>query len=421
MAKTLNLTTGGHQESLDDLIHLQEAQQEGQTATFATMGLDFDKAYILKGCEISEDDAGFANVTAGFIFYSGEVFEVLAQQKIPEAQNYGWVLDETDRAGNPVMYANNIPHSPHNIRRLKLVDASASAPLVLHQTLWHTKVALGSEEGIVAGFDLKNPLGDSLIFNGERTGTKNSETEIVCQGRKWRITGDITITFPPPFGGYYEGDVYSIYCKPNTRQDALEFLVVQGQTPAKAILLGKVTLYDIEEQLGANVEQIYAGDDEYELSIQIELYKTGGRLVKYFPAHDFNDKTDSEGWVRVGLPIKQEIDAKLKQSLYAEVEFREHRYPYRVSLFGYLAFWTLSSPQRILTSLFGDFVPQSTKRIKAAVYRSTNRLNTFQLLSGNVLGDLSPTELNLLNAPDIDNEEGSNTMHFLGIFDTYFV
>ena len=128
MAKILSLTTGGHQESLDDLIHLQEAQQEGQTATFATMGLDFDKAYILKGCEISEDDAGFANVTAGFIFYNNEVFEVLAQQKIPEAQNYGWVLDETDRAGNPVMYANNIPHSPHKIRRFKLVDASTGAP-----------------------------------------------------------------------------------------------------------------------------------------------------------------------------------------------------------------------------------------------------------------------------------------------------
>ena len=60
MAKILSLTTGGHQESLDDLIHLQEALLEGQTATFATMGLDFDKAYILKGCEISEDDAGTA-------------------------------------------------------------------------------------------------------------------------------------------------------------------------------------------------------------------------------------------------------------------------------------------------------------------------------------------------------------------------
>ena len=414
MAKTLNLTTGGHQESLDDLIHLQEALSEGQTAGLAAAGLDFSKAYILKGCEISEDDAGFANVTAGFIFYNGEVFEVLAQQKIPEAQNYGWVLDETDRAGNPVMYANNIPHSPHNIRRLKLVDASTGVPLVLHQALWHTKVALGSEGGIVAGFDLKNPLGNALLFNGERTGTKNGETEIVCQGKKWRIAGDITINFPPP-SGYYNGDVYSIYCKPNTRQDALEFLVVQGQTPSNAILLGKVTLYDIEEQLGANIEELYAGNDEYELRIEIEFYKTDGRLVKYFPAHDFNDKTDSEGWVRIGLPIKQEIDSKLKQSLYAEVEFREHRYPYRVSLFGYLAFDGLSSPRRILTNLYGDFVPQSTKRIKAAVYRSTNRLNTFQLLNGNVVGDLSPTELNLINAPDVDNDEGSNVMHFLGI------
>lgn len=420
MSKTLDLTTGGHHESLDDLIHLQEAQQEGQTAMFATMGLDFGKSYILKGCEISEDDAGFATVKAGFIFHEGEVFEV-KEQKIPEAQSYGWVLDETDRAGNPVMYANNTPHSPHKIRRFKLVDASTSTPLVLHQSLWHTKVALGSEEGIVAGFDLKKPSGNALIFNGERTGSQNNETEIVCQGKAWRITGDITITFPPPFGGNYEGDVYSIYCRPNARQDALEFLVLQGQTPANAILLGKVTLYDIEEQAGANVEQIYGGHEEYELSIQIELYKTSGRLMKYFPAYSFNDKTDSEAWVRIGLPIKQEIDVKLKQSLYAEVEFREHRYPYRVSLFGYLAFDSLSSPRRILHNLQGDFVPQSTKRIKVAVYRSTNRLNTFQLFNGNVVGDLSPTELNLLNAPDIDNEEGSDTMHFVGIFATYFI
>ncbi|EAY30944.1 hypothetical protein [Microscilla marina] len=420
MAKILDLITGGHPDSLDDLLHLQEAQQEGQAAMFTALGLDLSKSYILKGCEISEDDAGFATNTAGMMLHNSEVFEV-QEQSIPDAENYGWAIEETSRPGNPVIYANGNAHAPHKIRRLKLVNPSLDQAEVVHQELWHTRVALGTEEGIVAGFDLKKPLGDSLIFNAERTGNQSDQTEIICQGKKWRISGDIVINFPPPFGGNYEGDVFQFYCQPNKWQDALEFLVVQGQIPANALLLGKAILYDIDEQIGANVEQLYAGHEDYDLSIQIEIYKTGGKLIKYFPTHEYLDKTNYEAWVKIGLPIKQEIDAKLKQPLCIEVELIENRYPFRVSLFGYLSLVSLPEYSKLLTGFAqSNFAPQSTKRIKTIIYRSDDRISTFQPVS-HVMADMSPTELNLINALDIDNQEGSDTMHFLGIFASYFI
>ncbi|EAY26087.1 hypothetical protein [Microscilla marina] len=420
MAKILDLITGGHPGSLDDLLHLQEAQQEGQAAAFMALGLDLSKSYILKGCEISEDDAGFATTTAGMMLHNGEVFEV-QEQSIPDAENYGWAIEETYRPGNPVIYANGNVHSPHKIRRLKLVNPSLDQAEVVHQELWHTRVALGTEEGIVAGFDLKKPFGDSLIFHAERTGNQDNQTEIVCQGKKWRISGDIVINFPPPFGGNYEGDVFQFYCQPNKWQDALEFLVVQGQIPANALLLGKAILYDIDEQIGANVEQLYAGHEDYELRIDIEVRKTSSRLIKYIPVHEYFDQTDNEVWVRIALPIKRAIDAKLQQSLYAEVELRENRYPFRVSLFGYLPLNSLPFYSKILEGFSQNyFAPQSTKRIRTTICRSPDRLNTFQSIS-NVMADLSPTELNLINAPSVSNDENSNIMHFLSIFTTYFV
>ncbi|EAY29824.1 hypothetical protein [Microscilla marina] len=424
MAKILDLITGGHPDSLDDLLHLQEAQQEGQAAVFMALGLDLSKSYILQGCEISEDDSGFATTTAGLILHNGEVFEVEAQS-VPDAENYGWAIEETSRPNNPVIYANGNAHAPHKIRKMKLVNTITQAT-ILHQNLWHTKVMPGTEEGIVAGFDLKKPFSDSLIFNAERTGNQSDQTEIICQGKKWQVAGDIVLSFPPPDSlpnSHYNGEEYQMYCQPNKWQDALEFLVAEEALAAHATFLGKVTLDDSYEPTGANVQELYATNEEYEPRIRIETYKTKGRLVRYFPVHSYADKTDFEAWVRIAQPIKEAIDTKLQQSLYAEVEFREHRYPFRVSLFGYLAFADVSSPQRVrvLANMNGEFIPQSAKRISTGIYRSADRLNTYQLITSNISADLSDTELNLINPPTISNMENSDIMHFLGIFATYFI
>uniref|UniRef100_UPI00262F3872 hypothetical protein n=1 Tax=uncultured Microscilla sp. TaxID=432653 RepID=UPI00262F3872 len=312
--------------------------------------------------------------------------------------------------------------SPHKIRKMKLVNTITQAD-VLHQELWHTKVAPGTEEGIVAGFDLKKPLGDSLIFNGERTGNQSNQTEIICQGKKWQVVGDIVLSFPPPDSlpnSHYNGEEYQMYCQPNKWQDALEFLVAEEAPPANVCILGKVTLDDSYEPTGARVQELYAINEEYEPKIRMEIYKTGHRFIKYFPVHSYANKTDFEAWVRIAQPIKEAIDTKLQQSLYAEVEFREHRYPFRVSLFGYLAFADLSSG--VLANMYGKFIPQSAKRISTGIYRSADRLNTYQLTASNISADLSDdTGLNLINPPMISNIENSDIMHFLGIFASYFI
>lgn len=412
--KKLDIKTGGHRNSADDLVHLHEIINEGLTAAFVA-SLDTNKNYILKGCQIIENDDGDLQNTPGLILHQGEVFQVDASI-VPHDGNPGWNLDESHRPGNPLTYASGAKHSPHVIRKLKLMG---DTPEILHRDLWHAEVAQGVEEGIVAGFDLKKAQTNALIFNADRSG-KAGKTEIIFKGKRWEVTDDILVIFYPPLSnGIYQNETHYIYCEPGEMNTRLYFKTTRGQVPTNALLLGKVVLNDGEDN-GWNVQQIYGGNPEDNVGINLETYKTRNRLVKYFPLSQHASRPSEEGWVRIAEPIKKLIDAKL-QSLYAEVVFDDGIHPFRVSLFGYLSFLSARVVgQELLSYLVGNlFSPQSTKRLPLKFYRSFDNLDTYQW-QANAAGSLSYNALTTIDNPNLANQE-NNTKYFIGIDATYYI
>jgi len=422
--KKLTIYTGGHPDSADDLIHLQEAFTEGFQGVFSAF-LDLDKNYILKGCEVSVDaNNQVYSVTEGYIFYRNEVFKVNAQSiyfEQSEAVELGWRVQTTYRDGNPVVYASGIFNNPHEIRTLEFVSENTE---LLHQDLYYTEVHQGVEEGIVYGFDLKKPEGYNLIFNGLRSG-KDGVTEIVYRGKRWQIRGDITASIElPSNGSFYQDEEFFICCIVNEYNNDLIFKSIKTGSivPDQALILGKLELKDPLEKEW-NVQQLYNYQDYRidEILLNLKVYKAGNTLISYrslipYVKH-YLDTSPTNEWLRQGIErIKVLIDTKL-QGLYAEVVSVNNR-PFLVNLFGYLAF--TSSQLYDFIDLKGNadiFFPKSNKTLNVTFYYSDDDLESYTQVENihvHCIWNSSTYRLELIT----DLQLGGYP-HFIG-FDTFY-
>lgn len=118
------------------LDHLQFAYQEAFNAVVLSMiGFDYDptKIYILFGC-VNGGIAPAVNISAGAVFYNGEVYLVPAtnfflaggQVSVPMGQ-----LNFYNQNADPVTFTDNSQHSVHQIRTMSIVGAASGSGLGL--------------------------------------------------------------------------------------------------------------------------------------------------------------------------------------------------------------------------------------------------------------------------------------------------
>jgi len=132
--KKLNIETGGHLASNDDLMHLEKKTTSLVEVIFKAMLRNPQVAYKLYGCEVSEDTTGGRlKVTEGAIFYQKEFF-LVAAQSIPLQTGgiYGFkITDNPDAPGTKVIYASGAEVTPHQDKVMVLAyddfDLAANA------------------------------------------------------------------------------------------------------------------------------------------------------------------------------------------------------------------------------------------------------------------------------------------------------
>lgn len=114
--KKLNIETGGHLASNDDLMHLEKKTTSLVEVIFKAMLRNPQVSYKLYGCQVSEDTTeGMLKVTEGAIFHQKEFFLVKAQSiPLQTGTPYGFkITDNPDAPGTKVIYATGTEVTPH--------------------------------------------------------------------------------------------------------------------------------------------------------------------------------------------------------------------------------------------------------------------------------------------------------------------
>jgi len=118
MKKLITNNSGGHLISLDDFRHTQEGVSESINSFAKSLIPEGVDRCILHGCVLTVVGAAFS-LSAGAIYYQGEVYQVNAQNGTTNGLAY-WVISVTYAALNPITYQDGISHSVHQIRQAVL-------------------------------------------------------------------------------------------------------------------------------------------------------------------------------------------------------------------------------------------------------------------------------------------------------------
>lgn len=108
--------------------HLQEAFQEPIDAICQFLSRKSPGGVtVLFGC-VDSGVAPAVNITAGAVYYSGEVYLVAAAAFTPTGANVAVAnIVTTYQAGDPALFSDNSSHNVHQIRRVVISDAAAGS------------------------------------------------------------------------------------------------------------------------------------------------------------------------------------------------------------------------------------------------------------------------------------------------------
>ncbi len=119
--KTLEIGTGGHQRSNNDIIHLQDSLVECVLQLSKSLSGTNETKVVLHGFEVTKVGSNYTH-TAGYILYNGETYVIdeLASPLV-DTGTPKLAIDLTWGANNPVEYYNGTTKNVHATRKLKLV------------------------------------------------------------------------------------------------------------------------------------------------------------------------------------------------------------------------------------------------------------------------------------------------------------
>lgn len=201
--KKLNTFTGGHPLRLDDIAHLQDGVIDALKGVVNGLGAN-NQNLILQGCVTS----GFApiSLSAGYIYFNGEVYPVDAQTLpiLAIGQSYYFTVEEVVVSPSPVTYQDSSSKNVHVRRRMKVVGASI-APV--DSFLMNSAVRLNQILGLTPQRGIIMYSGP--VTNFESTGKGKSGTQLdgwaLCNGGTFTVPGGGSLTTPDLRGKFVVG------------------------------------------------------------------------------------------------------------------------------------------------------------------------------------------------------------------------
>lgn len=114
------------------LQFLQDANYEGfQAIVLASIGAAYDpaKVYALFGC-VNSGSGNNYNITAGAVFYAGEIYLVDAVSFATSGSNVGVFQAVTVQYTNnadPVTFTDGTVHNVHNNRKIRVIEGASGS------------------------------------------------------------------------------------------------------------------------------------------------------------------------------------------------------------------------------------------------------------------------------------------------------
>jgi hypothetical protein len=150
---TTNIVAGvrGLVGSKQTLAHLQEALQEITASILKNFTENTTNYFRMHGLVDSDGSPTAWNISAGSVYFNGEVFQVDAFVGTHGSNVPVLVLETTYRTGDPVKYSDNNEFNTHEIRKLKLQMGATGSGLVDYSALqelgqgWVTDTRLASK------------------------------------------------------------------------------------------------------------------------------------------------------------------------------------------------------------------------------------------------------------------------------------
>ena len=102
----LNLHSGGHPLTIEDLLLMQQAYQEGFKAIGNMFLPNNYQAYIVSGCDLTFLSPGVVNISEGYVFYMGELWYVAAANALTWGSVY-FAPEVSYLPPTPIRYANS--------------------------------------------------------------------------------------------------------------------------------------------------------------------------------------------------------------------------------------------------------------------------------------------------------------------------
>ena len=151
------------------LDHLQFAYQEALNAIARNLiGRDIDntRGYILFGC-INTGSAAVMNVTAGAIYYNGEVFLVDAfNLNVSQAAVAGIATSYYQTNADPVTFTDGVQRNVHEVRKIVFTNAASGSGLFDFNNMVNTTIPLKNVQvaSLPSTYTVKFDQDQSIFF-----------------------------------------------------------------------------------------------------------------------------------------------------------------------------------------------------------------------------------------------------------------
>lgn len=204
-------STNGMPVKAGTIQHLQLAYQEALTALANNIigrALDSTHGYILYGC-VNSGSTGSMNVSAGAIYYNGEVFLVDAFTLLVSVGVAVASISETfyGTDADPVTFTDGVARNVHSIRKLVFKDAASGSGLFDWDNRVQTAIVLYNDQQATLGatYTVKFDQDRAIFFTSATVDTAitfdfTNAVPGACVRLKWTYGAGRALTISVPSG-----------------------------------------------------------------------------------------------------------------------------------------------------------------------------------------------------------------------------
>lgn len=142
-----------HDHYVESILESTSSIIKGILANYTTGNI-----VIINGCAVTFNGGGTSTITAGAVYYNGEIYQVDAASIATPANTLVWGIVTTYRAGDPIVWSDGVSRNLHSVLKMSLTNAvtgtgladyNAAIVINLMYNNWSTLTLLNSYTGNV--------------------------------------------------------------------------------------------------------------------------------------------------------------------------------------------------------------------------------------------------------------------------------